>query len=76
MAPIRYNIHVIEITLNGEARRFDQPVTIAGLLEQLELQSESVAVELNETIVPRSRHAKQGVADGDRVEIVRAIGGG
>ena len=73
---IRYNIDMIEITLNGEMRRFDQPVTIAGLLERLDLHNESVAVELNEAIVPRSHHGEQQLDDGDRIEIVRAIGGG
>ena len=67
---------MIEIKLNGEIRRLQKPLTVAALLGELELQHDSVAVELNETIVPRSRHDQQQVCEGDRIEIVRAIGGG
>jgi sulfur carrier protein len=67
---------MIEIQLNGEARRFDSPLTVAGLLEQTGFGQRRVAVEVNREIVPRSQHAGHALADGDRVEIVHALGGG
>jgi len=66
----------MQIVLNGEPRTLPAPVTVTGLLETLGLMGARVAVELNREIVPRSRHGEQTVRDGDRVEVVRAIGGG
>ena len=67
---------VIEISVNGAARRFEPEIDIAALLEQLQLAGKRVAVERNGEIVPRSRFAQTALADGDRLEIVVAVGGG
>jgi len=64
------------IHLNGEARRLDAPCTLAQLLADADLAGRRVAIELNGAIVPRGRHAEHLLADGDRVEIVHALGGG
>jgi sulfur carrier protein len=64
------------IQLNGEAHDIDTPATVADLLAQTGLAGRPVAVEVNREIVPRSLHARHALADGDRVEIVHAIGGG
>ncbi|AWV08311.1 sulfur carrier protein ThiS [Marilutibacter maris] len=65
----------MDITLNGEPRRTDA-TTIAALIENEGLGQRRVAVEVNGEIVPRGRHAEHALADGDRVEIVHALGGG
>jgi len=62
--------------VNGKAHRFEQPLEIAALLARLELAGRKIAVERNGEIVPRSAHAATLVADGDRLEIVVAVGGG
>jgi sulfur carrier protein len=67
---------VIRVTVNGAAHRLDQPLQISGLLERLELAGKKVAVERNGEIVPKSAHASTVLADGDRLEIVVAVGGG
>ena len=67
---------MIEVTVNGAAHRLEQPLQVAGLLERLELVGKKVAVERNGEIVPRSAHASTLLADGDRLEIVVAVGGG
>jgi sulfur carrier protein len=67
---------LISITVNGEARRFEQPLTCAGLIAALELTGKRVALECNGEIVPRGRHAEHALTDGDKVEIVVAVGGG
>jgi sulfur carrier protein len=67
---------VIRVTVNGAAHRLDQPLQISGLLEKLELAGKKVAVERNGEIVPKSAHASTVLADGDRLEIVVAVGGG
>ena len=66
----------MQILLNGEARDVDAGTTLARLLEHAGLAGRRVAVEVNARIVPRSRHAEWARADGDRVEIVHALGGG
>ena len=66
----------MDITLNGEPRTLDAPRTIAGLLVSEGLAQRRVAVEVNGEIVPRGRHGEHALADGDRVEIVHALGGG
>ena len=67
---------MIALTVNGEARRFEQPLNCQQLLAQLQLTGKRVALERNGEIVPRSRHGEQLLADGDRLEIVVAVGGG
>ena len=67
---------MIAITVNGEVRRLDQPINCAELLQRFELAGRRVAVERNGEIVPRSRFGEQMLADGDRLEIVVAVGGG
>jgi sulfur carrier protein len=67
---------VIQVTVNGKAHRFEQPLEISALLARLELAGRKIAVERNGEIVPRSAHAATLVADGDRLEIVVAVGGG
>jgi len=66
----------VNLTLNGEARAFDAPITIAALLATLGLETRKVAVERNEEIVPRSVYAETWLQSGDALEIVHFIGGG
>ncbi len=67
---------VISVTVNGEHRQFERPLNCAELLARLELAGRRVALERNGEIVPRSRFPEQMLADGDRLEIVVAVGGG
>jgi len=64
------------IYLNGEQKPLSGPMTIGALLQELGLADKRVAVEVNEEIVPRSEHAAYQLKHEDRVEVVRAIGGG
>jgi len=66
----------MNIVLNGEQRGLDEALTLRGLIDRLELTGKRLAVEVNEEVVPRSQHAGYRLHDGDRVEIVHAIGGG
>ncbi len=67
---------MVALTVNGVARQFQQSLNCLQLLEQLQLTGKRVALERNGEIVPRSRHGEQMLADGDRLEIVIAVGGG
>lgn len=67
---------MIPITMNGEPRQIAAETTIAALIAELGLQPKFVAVERNEELVPRARHAECVLAAGDRIEIVTLVGGG
>jgi len=66
----------IRIVLNGAPREFPAPLTVSELLDELSLAGRRLAVERNGEIVPRSRFAADAIGDGDRVEVVIAVGGG
>jgi thiazole synthase len=66
----------LRLSLNGEAREFPSPLTIAGLIDHLALDPKKIAVERNLEIVPRSTYGAVGLSEGDRLEIVHFIGGG
>ena len=67
---------MLELTINGEVRRFNDSLTVAGLTDQMGLTGKRIAVERNGEIVPRSAHPDTLLVDGDRLEIVVAVGGG
>ena len=67
----------MNVSINGSARHLDPPpATVADLVLALNLSGKRIAVEKNGAIVPKSRYADTPVADGDRLEIVGAVGGG
>jgi sulfur carrier protein len=66
----------MQISLNGQARNAPDGFTVAALLSELDLHGKRLAVEVNEDVIPRSEHPAHVLCDGDRVEIVHAIGGG
>ncbi|HUU71104.1 MAG TPA: sulfur carrier protein ThiS [Burkholderiales bacterium] len=66
----------MQLTVNGESRRFDREITVSQLLETMALTDKRVALERNGEIVPRSHYAEQRLSDGDQLEIVAAVGGG
>ena len=66
----------MHITLNGKEHQLNAATTIADLLGELNLPHAGLAVAVNEEIVMRDDHASHQLNAGDRVEIIRAIGGG
>ncbi|HUJ94499.1 MAG TPA: sulfur carrier protein ThiS [Terriglobales bacterium] len=66
----------MQLFINGEENTFDSPLTLAGLIEQLGMKPDRVAVELNRDIVPREKWSNTNLAEGDRLEIVHFVGGG
>ncbi|MCB1888128.1 MAG: sulfur carrier protein ThiS [Rhodocyclaceae bacterium] len=67
---------MIHVVLNGQPESLPDTLSIAALLEARGLVGKRLAVERNGEIVPRSRHAETWLAEGDRLEIVVAVGGG
>lgn len=66
----------MEISVNGQLQQVHDNLTVAQLIDLLSLTSKRLAVEVNLAIVPRSKFGAYILTQGDRVEIVQAIGGG
>ncbi len=67
---------MIALIINGQPRTFPAPLSVADLIDQLDLQGKRVALERNGEIVPRSKFGAMELNDGDALEIVVAVGGG
>lgn len=66
----------IHIHVNGQARTWRDGATVADLLQELDIRTERVAVELNLEILDRAVFGQRELKNGDRVEILGFIGGG
>lgn len=67
----------MNILINGNIRQFDgEKLTISALLVKLNLTGKRLAIEKNGEIVPRSQFDAVLLNDGDKLEIVGAVGGG
>ncbi|MDX1812681.1 MAG: sulfur carrier protein ThiS [Gammaproteobacteria bacterium] len=66
----------MNIIVNGENREIPDNSTAADLIATLDMTNARIAMEVNMEIIPRSQHADFRLHEGDKIEIVRAIGGG
>jgi sulfur carrier protein len=69
-------LKVITVSINGAARQLPDSTSVATLIEEMGLAGKRIALERNGEIVPRSMFATQQLADGDKLEVVVAVGGG
>jgi sulfur carrier protein len=67
---------VIDLVLNGEARRLADGVTVGAVVDDLGLGRRGVAVAINEEVIPRSSWDGTTLMAKDRVEILNAVQGG
>ena len=67
---------MIVLTVNGKQRELEEPINLLGYLESLEINLKIVAVALNGTVIRKEGLSDVTLSDGDRVEVVRAVGGG
>lgn len=68
---------LINITVNGEARSFPSPLSLAQLMQTiLPGQHRGIAVAVNGTVVPGSFWLQHQLQDRDQVLIVHAVQGG
>ncbi|MDX1823469.1 MAG: sulfur carrier protein ThiS [Thiohalomonadales bacterium] len=66
----------MEIIINGEQRQVPDSYTAAQLVDAMGLADQRVAMEVNLEIVPRSTYKNHTFREGDRIEVVHAVGGG
>jgi sulfur carrier protein len=66
----------VKLTVNGKARVIDGAATLGEYLRQLGINPLACAVERNGVVVKRGDFDSTPLADGDRLEVVRMMGGG
>ena len=64
------------VSVNGRAVELPEGLSVDGLLEHMKVKREYTAVALNREITPKTKYADTHLKDGDKVEIVRPMGGG
>jgi sulfur carrier protein len=67
---------MLTLQINGEQKQFPPNLNVEALVHNMSLVGKRIAIELNGEIVPKSRHASTPLHDGDRLEVVVAVGGG
>ena len=67
---------MIVIELNGESRSVTKDHSVQDLINALSLTNQALAIAVNREVVPRAQWATHRFSDGDKVDVVRAIGGG
>jgi sulfur carrier protein len=67
---------MISVTINGKKHELDRPMTVQAYLESKGLAGRRLAVAVNGTVLRNEELATTTVGDGDRMEIVRPVGGG
>jgi sulfur carrier protein len=67
---------MIVIELNGESRSVDKNHSVQDLINVLALTNQALAIAVNREIVPRAQWTTHRFSEGDKVDVVRAIGGG
>jgi sulfur carrier protein len=66
----------MNIRINGEAKEIAAGLSVAALLDELQIRPGRVVVELNRKIVSREAHGSTALKEGDSLEIVHFVGGG
>jgi len=66
----------VDFELNGASERAERELSVQELLARFDLAGRRVAVAINTQVVPRSRYALVQIREGDRVEVIQAVGGG
>jgi sulfur carrier protein len=66
----------VKIRFNGALRDIEDAITLAALVDELELNEDVIAVELNRAVVKRGTYAEKRLAPLDEIEIVTLVGGG
>ena len=66
----------MKATVNGETRDLPDGMTVSGLLELLGAPRAGIAVARNDRVVRRAEYDAHALADGDTIEIIKAVAGG
>jgi sulfur carrier protein len=64
------------VSVNGKMMDLPEGTSVDGLLDHLKVKREYTAVAVNREITPKAQYADTHLKDGDKVEVVRPMGGG
>ena len=67
---------IMKIIVNGEQFDFPNSLNVDELIDYLGFQNQRIALEVNETIIPKSNHGIYILSNNDKVEVINAVGGG
>ena len=70
------NKFMIKVTINDEEKIFPDITTIDVMLKEMNLEGKTVVVVVNDEIVEHTQYAETVLKDGDRIDLVRIVGGG
>ncbi len=66
----------MRIVVNGRDVEIEEGTTLSDLLDRLGIERRGIAIEVNREIVPKGEYGRKRLVEGDRIEIVRMVGGG
>ncbi len=66
----------MNVTVNGKETLLPPGAAVGVLLDQLGLRRDGIAVARNRRVVPRGEHDATVLQNGDRIEVIQAVGGG
>lgn len=67
----------MQLVVNGNSKQFEvNQMTVSELINELQFVGKRIAVECNGEIIPKSQYAQSLLQDGDKLEVVGAVGGG
>ena len=66
----------MKIIVNGEEISIPEDSNIQDLVAELGYKNKRIAIEVNEAIIPKSKHQSYLLESSDRVEVINAVGGG
>ena len=67
---------IVNLLVNGETLELPDNANSADIIKHLGCQDQRIALEVNETIIPKSTHEEFLLSDNDKIEIIKAVGGG
>lgn len=67
---------IMQVIVNGQPTEIPEGADVTTLIDRLGLGGQRLALEINEELVPRSTFAEHRLRPGDKIEIIRAVGGG
>jgi sulfur carrier protein len=66
----------MNLVVNGENLKIDECSNVQDLITKLGYQDQRIALEVNESIIPKSKHSEFSLNEGDKIEVIKAVGGG
>ena len=64
------------LIVNGKELELDNNASANDLINQLGYQDHRIALEVNNVIIPKSKHSEFSLNADDKIEIIKAVGGG